>query len=205
MASTSAPNKWRHKKRYRWSDGEGRALSAGGILVHDQSGLWLLEETDRGKLTLSDFGGKYSLDDGDIFATIAREFSEELYHSSELTRRQVESLYSRVPHFYLRDSIGEDTYLCLLVSVTELARLGVKLSPKAFDARHIEVLKGNPGVPLSDFPSVSLKYFPLSQIHKMMNNKSIYLGSRVTKILQNKGIFSKIKSSTWPVVRGTSA
>ena len=55
------------KKKYRWFDGKGRQLTAGGILPYDDTGIWVIGEEDKSGITYTDAGGKYQFEDGDIY------------------------------------------------------------------------------------------------------------------------------------------
>ena len=145
--------------KFRWHDGEGRKLSAGGILPYDKGGVWVIREKnkDNSKITeVTDMGGKYQFEDCDIFGTAAREFCEELYYSTLISRDDVE-LFSHTP-VYINGHDRRPAYVCYLIGVEELEACGAFLSIDAFDRKRQAALKSNPNVPSSYFSSLSLEY-----------------------------------------------
>ncbi len=133
------PGKW------WWKNPQGKFVAAAGILIFDDEGIWVVVEKSRngdGTFEYSDFGGKYDWNDGDIYATISREFREELYNTNEISYSTVKELSttpSSKKKFIYRMNKGK--YFCLivhnsLVSDIELDNLKVQIKRE-------EIIKSN--------------------------------------------------------------
>jgi len=154
------------RKKYRWFDGKGRQLTAGGILPYDDEGIWVIGERDKSGLIYTDAGGKYQFEDGDVFKTIARELGEETYHTCEMTRSQVLDLYNTYQPVYVNGHKNRPVYICLVVPTTALPSLEfdeTALSAKFEKARQ-EVLKGNPMVPPDHYRSAVIQRLTFKRI-----------------------------------------
>lgn len=174
-------------RKFRWHDGKGRQLTAGGLLPYDGEGIWLVGEMDRnGSIAWTDLGGRYEFEDGDIFKTIAREVGEELYHSSELLRRDILYFSKRYSPIYVNGHRKIPVYVCYPVPISELSKRGFILDPELFEERRQEVLKSNPMVPPSYYPSVELKYFSYAEIRRSLRGdpKCLTLKFRLRSILR---------------------
>jgi hypothetical protein len=77
---------------------------------------------------------------------MAREFNEELYYSTELRRSDVLRLLENNECVTINNYSGLPTYACLIVSVADLASLGVFLDPEDFHRRREMVLSQNPDI-----------------------------------------------------------
>jgi len=172
-----ARTNWRLEKpktnrKFRWHDGQGRQLTAGGLLPYDGNGVWLVGEQDReNSIEWTDLGGRYEFEDGDIFKTIAREVGEELYHSSELLHRDIVFFSQRYAPVYVNGHQKVPVYICYPVPIIELMRRGFVLDPELFLRNRSMVLKSNPMVPENYYPAVQLKYFPYSILRQVLNGE----------------------------------
>lgn len=167
--------KTNYEKKYRWHDGEGRQLTAGGIIPYDDEGVWLIGERKGGHLSgveWTDVGGKYRFEDGDIYQTCAREFSEETYYSSNVTRDVVKSMISESTSHkvYVNGHINKPVYVCFLVHTDTLSSHGVSMSREKFLEGRECILKGNPDVPEHFYSSVDLRYFSFEELGMCANS-----------------------------------
>jgi hypothetical protein len=162
-------------------------LSAAGILPYDENGYWTIVEYLRGKHVFTDFGGRYQYEDGDIYATIAREFTEEIYGSAELTRRQVKSLLKKPSTcpVLINGYHGKPVYLCLAVHISDLEELGVIFDPLKFAKRRDKILKQNQCNHNKYYPSLSLCYI-------LKDCRREYCSGRLDQIIKE---FRKITNS----------
>lgn len=160
-----------YKKKYRWTDPKtGYKLYGAGIIFYDDNGIWVIGESKKNGVELTDMGGKYNVEDGNICATIARELSEETYHTCELTRSQVETL-SRVYHkVYMLDQNKNPIYVCLIVPLSAVHNYGVCLNPNRFLRSRRRTLNENPDVPKHWFNSLFLYYIGYDKLDSLMNN-----------------------------------
>lgn len=164
MQKNSQRNFQNSQKKYRWTDPTtGYRLAAGGILFHDNEGVWLIRENKKGKVSYTDPGGKYEPADGDIYATISREFCQEMYYSCEITRRNVMSFPVTCIE-YVPDHENKPAYMCMVVHVKHLLKLGEDLDPMQFDRDRSVVLLNNDKIPLDEYPSEALVYIPFARL-----------------------------------------
>ena len=183
-------------KKFRWHDGHGRKLTAGGLMPYDDKGVWLVAE--RGKsdqIVWTDLGGRYMFEDCDIYKTIAREVGEELYHSAELLRRDVFSLAQKYTAVYVNGHRGLPVYVCYPVPLFELEKVGFSLNPEQFDKNRSEALQSNPSVPEDYYVTVGLGYFTYEQINSLLKGKSWpKLSYRIRRILKEFLLSEKTKN-----------
>lgn len=171
--------------KYKWSDGEGRLLSAGGLLPYDDRGVWVIEERrNGGPLEWNDIGGKYEPEDGDIFTTIAREFCEELYFSTGgcLTRNILKSwVKSNVCKVaYVNGFKKQPVYVAYCVDVGIMKTVNIKMDPDKFQRRRIKILKQNPRVPECYYGAITLKYIPFAEVQIELHRMAF----RLRKVLE---------------------
>lgn len=108
------------KKKWRYRDDEGRLLAAGGLLIHDDNGIWTIGELWNGKIVYTDFGGKYNPEDGDINATISREFREETYNLYEISYKRICELAKECRKIYVYDNFRKPVYVCYAINIRDL-------------------------------------------------------------------------------------
>lgn len=173
-------------KKFLWHDGNGRRLTAGGLVPYNEKGIWLVAE--RGKkadnITWTDMGGRYMYDDCDIFKTIAREVGEEIYHSSELLRRDILKIAENNKPIYVNGHRGFPVYIAYPATTDELKNYGFVLNPSLFDTNRVEALKSNPDVPPEYYVTVKLKFFTWNEIFGV-TTKHPKLSYRIKRILKD--------------------
>lgn len=182
-----AHNTYKKHISYRWKDSHGNNLTAGGILPFDNNGVWVIREKRCKEIVLSDIGGRYRAEDGDIYVTIAREFGEETYYSSFLTRDNIISIAQMYKPRYVTGYRKKPVYICYPVNVEVLSEMNIELSSKKFDEMRCKVISQNPDVPKDIYSSLKLEYIPHSIMKKCMNKSetSEYppLSFRLSKVL----------------------
>jgi hypothetical protein len=130
---------------------------AGGLLIYDNEGIFCIKEKKYDNIVYNDIGGKYQFEDGDIFATIAREFAEETYYCCEVTRRHLVSLLNEpgVVQIYLENPEKKPIYLCLIVPC-RLLDIDISSNLDQFKEARCRVLENNPKVPVSYYSSLDM-------------------------------------------------
>lgn len=179
--TVSRPSRFGHsssKTKFRWNDGNGRYLSAGGILPYNEEGFWvILERRGMGKIEWSDIGGKYEFEDCDIWATIAREFGEELYQSASLSRSAVKSFSKESKIVYINGYKKLPVYIGLCVHIDIM---GVVFSPEKFLKKRNKTLIANGNLPEACYPSIQLQFIKYTDIEKEWDCMSY----RLKKVLE---------------------
>ena len=178
-------------KKFRWYDEQGRQLTAGGLLPYDDRGVWVIGEqkTRDGEIEWTDPGGKYKFEDCDIYTTISREFSEELYHSSSISRECILNIKKTNTPTYVNGHRGTPVYICYIVHTDELKKYQVKLDPDLFLRYRQKTLSGNPNVPPEYYSSVKLKHILFSEIG------NVNLSYRLKRILRYGTLSNKLPSN----------
>jgi len=174
----------KHNEKYSWDDGQGRQLSAGGILPYDSEGIWVIGEKAKNEIIYTDIGGKYQYQDGDIYKTVAREFGEELYHSSNMTREQVMKISKMVGPMYVNGHKNIPVYICYIVHYSIMKSMGIELNPFLFLENRLEVLRGNPHVHSDKYDSVILKHIPYSNLISMLSTEKSPISYRLRGVLK---------------------
>jgi len=163
-------------KKYRWINPEtGDTLAAGGILFHDDHSFWAIEE----KGTHNDIGGRYSADDGDIFATIRRELYEETYGVFDLLVSQIRKFSTEYGLCGIEDLNKKCIYVCICVPISVICTAcGLEegeIEEKFIKARE-KTVKQNPGV----------HYKPLKiQKIKIEDIRKFKIGYRLRSIIKH--------------------
>jgi len=73
-----------YRKRYFYPL-KNNNFKAAGILLYDDNYIYTILEKVKNKFVLNDMGGKFTMEDFDIYQTAAREFCEETYFTIPLT------------------------------------------------------------------------------------------------------------------------
>lgn len=173
-----------------WKDENNNNIAAGGILILDEvnneKGIWVITEKCKKSCSgysdfeYTDIGGRYSQDDGDIYATISREFREETYNTDEIPRRDIEQLMNSdhsSEKFVYRMSTGK--YLCLVVSRKYLPKL--YLNNEMVKKNKADILIHNPYVLPSNYRTIDLVFLPFSKIKIGKTSLSFRLKDILTK------------------------
>lgn len=177
--------------KFIFRDNQGRFLHAGGLLLYDDSGIWVIKEYYRNGYKLIDPGGKYCFQDCDIINTIWREFCEETYFILDnvplsklkdlITDKKAKMIY------VCPDNTDNPTYACLLVNTKDLNLTLDGLSEKFIEKRN-RALINNPLVPQNYFTSFELCYIPYADLRKYTSQfhyrlKQIFINSFINKYL----------------------
>ncbi len=171
-------------EKFRWDDGQGRQLSAGGILPYDGDGIWVIGEKVKDEIIYTDIGGKYQYQDGDIYKTVAREFGEELYHSSNITREQVLEISKTSGPMYVNGHKNKPVYVCYIVPYDIMKSMGIVLDPTLFLQHRLEVLRGNPHVFPDKYDSVILLHIPFDRLISMLAKEKSSISYRLRGVLK---------------------
>ena len=150
-------------KKYLTPD--GKRLAAGGIILFEETtagkGIWVVEEEDNVKGTINtDIGGRYNYDDGDIIATISREFREETYNVHEIPYSQL----SEIPlshHVYVNGYDGTPSYVCILAHVHHF---NISFNSQKIKESRKKILLANPDIPGEWYKTVDVKFLLLKDI-----------------------------------------
>lgn len=178
-------------KKHRWHDGEGRELTAGGILPYDDTGIWVIGEKNRDEVVYTDIGGKYQYQDCDIYKTIAREFGEELYHSSDLTREQVMKIKETSYPVYINGHHNKPVYVCYMVHTDVLSEYGLTLNSTKFSQARRDAVAQNPTVPEHYYNSILLRHMKYAEVAEILGRKPEALSYRLKGIIKH-GILSGV-------------
>jgi len=157
-------------------------LGGGGIFFYgiqdNEKGIWVAEETTQsGNIKYNDFGGKYDYNDGDIFATIVREFREETYNTCEISYKDIKTLSSD-SYIFLNGFTNEPSYLCVLCHIDTF---GIKFNNELLCSSRDEILKNNPIVPKSWYNVTGVRFVPLKDLN---NQNTFSFGDRLGAILK---------------------
>jgi hypothetical protein len=180
------------KKKYRWIDPQsGNTYSAGGIMFYTNDSLWLIEEKNGKNNVLTDIGGKYNIDDGNIWTCIRRELEEETYGLCDVRTSDIIHLSSESSNTGVKCVIVTDhhknamtSYMCIAVPVN-MAPLGVVLDPEEYDRRREVYIKQNPDAAANYYKPLKLVNLPIDKLHETN------LSYRLRRILVIMGIIDR--------------
>jgi hypothetical protein len=158
------------RNRSRFLDPDTEYLLAGaGILlldkISDELGFWVSTELDHeGNLKYTDFGGKYDYNDGDIYATITREFREETYNTREIPFKVAKQI-PKSQHVYICGWTPKPQYLCVILDVRGNKDY-VDYVPDDDEIKEarVKILKTNPNISPTFYKSIGTKFIPFSKI-----------------------------------------
>lgn len=186
---------YNREEKFKWSDGQGRQLTAGGILPYDEKGIWTVTETRDGELVETDIGGKYRFEDCDIYQTIAREVNEELYFSSELTRKNVLDISRTFNPVYINGHRHQPVYICYPVHISYLETINFKLNINEFIKRRSYTLLSNRYVPRHYYTSLRLRHISYEDLKLALKDehKDIRLHYRLKKVLRYSSLANEKK------------
>jgi len=146
----------------------GYVLHAGGLVLYDMAGIWLIKEFYKGGYKIIDPGGKYCFQDCTILNTICREFNEETYFAMPLDGAILQTVVDNNHGNFVYvcpDANGHPTYAALLLD--SQAIVVPEDVQKKFHANRQEALKHNPHVPPQYYSSFDLIYINFSDIGKL--------------------------------------
>ena len=190
-------------KKFTWRDPKtGHSFAAGGILFYDDEGVWTVGEMEKGEVVYTDIGGKYTFEDGNIYATISRELREETYGVCEIFAKDIEELCQTYPPVYINGNHAVPVYLCLVLPIPEQTQKltllhapkrpvpvqapepkleRVDLDPLLFEQERQKTLRDNPFVPEDFYRTMSLTKIPFDKL------ASSRLSYRLRRIITNHG------------------
>lgn len=186
----------KHKPgKYMWKDpSTGYGLTAGGILFYDCNGVWVVGERKNGEIIYSDIGGRYTFEDTNIYACVARELAEETYLTCQLLPSQVERMSRTFDTVYLNGHDGRPVYMCILVPIhvenghvyicdkDKQFHIGtLNLNPDAFDTARRRVISENPDAK-SKYISEKLVCISFRDLKNPQNKKKF--SQRLEKVLR---------------------
>lgn len=155
-------------------------LTAGGVFFYEErngvKGLWLVKEYNYGEEEFTDFGGKYDYNDGDIFATIVREFREETYNTQEIAYKDILSVPSDC-HIYINGWDNKPVYMCIPVHINTFK---ISFDAVAIKKSRERILKTNAKVPSDWYSTRDVCFVPLDDIEK----KIVKISNRLKSILR---------------------
>ncbi|HSA76270.1 MAG TPA: hypothetical protein VLE02_01875 [Nitrosarchaeum sp.] len=159
-------------------------VSGGGLIIYDNIGIYCIKERKKDYDVYNDVGGKYQFEDGDIFATIAREFAEETYYTCEITRKCVVELLEKegVKQIYLNNPESHPVYLCVIVPNILLAK-DLRIDANKFKEARTKVLENNPTVPTSYYNSLEICHVPFTYLKSHITDHT-KINFRLSSILK---------------------
>lgn len=180
----------RKPTKIKWVDEKGRNLYAGGIIftdrVKDEDGIWTIIESDASGLVHTDIGGRYDFNDGDIYATIARELREELYNCLEIPYSKIRDLPDSA-RVYTFGHQKQPVYLCMVVSAEEMGVKDILPNIDIQKARS-EIVAHNPDVPEFWYRTIDLVFLPFRAIRERECAISRRLGEIISESSLSKHI-----------------
>ena len=170
-----------HKRpmKYKYHAPDGKRLSAGGIVLYEDSplgkGMWLIEEEEMGTRVYTDFGGKYDHNDGDINATITREFREEVYNTVEIPYVCIK----RIPEnqrVYIDGYDRKPVYVCIF---SHIDTFDIRFDHDMIAQEREKIIVANPNIPERWYKTLNIKFVLLTDVL----NGSAQLSGRLHAIL----------------------
>lgn len=156
---------------------EKEHIPAGGLLIYDDDGIWLLKEKKTSKGRWNDYGGRNRGEDCDLATTIAREVCEEFYQSIEVTRSHVIQIANSIPPTTLSYN-GKVCYVCFIVHINLIHSLSITLpSRETFFEFKRRAIENNPHF---RYITVDYKHIPFDDL------KRVVLDNRVRGLLIQK-------------------
>jgi hypothetical protein len=171
--------------KFIFHDDQGRRIHAGGLLLYDDLGFWVIKEFCKETYKLIDPGGKYVFQDCHIINTICREFCEETYFVIDISPTKVKELLDekKAEMIYICfDTSNNPTYACILINTNHL-NLKEDLVEKFVENRK-RTLLNNPFVPPNYYSSFEFCYILFSEIKQWIPHfhyrlKQIFLSSHL--------------------------
>lgn len=143
---------------------DGKILSAGGIFFFEETtqgkGIWVVEEPENGMAVYTDFGGKYDYNDGDILATISREFREETYNTAEVSYALLRTVHPS-HYVYITGYDNKPVYMCIVAHINQF---NVQFSSQKIRDAKEKILICNPSIPENWYRTADVKFILLRDI-----------------------------------------
>lgn len=161
------------KNKELWYDPEKDAkISAGGLLIYDDNGIWLIKEKKKNKITYTDPGGRYRFEDCHIHNCIIREFNEETYFSFCLNMN-VCDIFEDCVYVY---SHGKPVYICYALHIDDISPfLKRELDSKLFQENRDSVFLFNRDTPENFYTSLKYEHIDYDKIRSNFNKVSYRL------------------------------
>ena len=186
-----------NETKFVYQDEQGRKLHAGGLLFYDDEGIWVIKEFYKDSYRFSDPGGKYKYEDCNIFATIAREFSEETYFSEPFTYTDLLKVIENKKCelvFVCPDKSRNPTYLCILINLEDVKPFKLNTeSVERFVLLRNKALSENPRVPERYYSSFELKHLKYEDIPRF----SSYFSFRLKHVFQRTFLKTHLKEHVY--------
>lgn len=190
----SSPSKFRgkhpiqwHKRqiKYKCHTYDGKKLAAGGIFFYGTTdagkGLWLVQEEEMGTDVYTDFGGKYDHNDGDINATIGREFREETYNTAEIPYAEIRAV-PESRRIYIDGYDCNPVYVCIVAHIDDFK---VRFDREQLIRQRECILKANPLIPQKWYKTLDVRFVPLKDISSYRAKVSNRLQAILTALCDN--------------------
>lgn len=177
-----------HKRpmKYKYHAPDGKRLAAGGIFFYEETaegkGLWLVEEEEVGLQVYTDFGGKYDHNDGDINATISREFREETYNTVEIPYAAIR----RVPEtkrVYIEGYDHKPVYVCIISHIDDF---GIRFDRESIIRERKTIIFTNPQIPDRWYRTLDVKFVLLKDLMSGKAKVSSRLHAIFTALCERK-------------------
>jgi len=176
------------KNKECWYDPDKNAnISAGGLLIYNDEGVWLIKEMKKNKINYTDPGGRYRFEDCHIHNCIIREFNEETYFSFNLSL-DVKSIFDDCVYVY---SYGKPVYMCYMIRSEDISSfLQIELDTSIVLERREEILENNKDLPENFYTSLNYDFVTYEFIRSNFDKMSYRL-KRILKSFDtiNRKIF----------------
>lgn len=180
-------------KNIGWTNSLGNNVVYGGLLIHDDNGIWVIKKKyNKNHNRYDEIQGKYKYMDGNIHKTIARSFSESLYNSCEITCKDVETFAAITPALYLKNQ--NYTSVWYIIHDYVLKRLtGAVIDSDNFQFMRKATLESNKDSH-NLYECNDIVYIHYTKLYNMLNNdKGIKLCNNLKYIIKN-GVISYYKN-----------
>lgn len=173
-----------------WLDSNGRKFSAGGILIGDAEGLYLVGEVEKGVVSYGDIGGRYMFEDCNIWATIRRELYEETYGIVDVLVKDIKGMVGN--NLITIDSHGSTlksfnytippapgcgySYMCMVVHSDRVPAIYEALNEKTF-THNREITISESSVPEHLYTPIHIRKIRYADL------KSVNLSHRMRALL----------------------
>lgn len=161
------------KNKELWYDPEKNiSISAGGLLIYDNEGVWLIKEKKKNKINYTDPGGRYRFEDCHIHNCIIREFNEETYFSFNLSL-DAQKIFNEFVYVY---SYGKPVYVCYVIHIDDISNFLLNdLDPSIFLDKKSEILQFNKDTPENLYTSLNYEHISYDFIRSNFNKMSYRL------------------------------
>lgn len=192
-------------EKFFWQDCEKKfgcrgEFLAGGILFYDDNGIWAIVEGKQKGIgnkieEHTDFGGKYSFEDGHIMRCISRELEEESFGMLEIKTSELIKLSKNIVKGFVTDCFisGFHQYYCLVVHTDRFPHL--KFDANKFLKLRKKVVQEN-SVDSVHYTSLRIEYIKfvdMPSYYKIGRSTIFNPSFRLKMILENCDLLKKIQ------------